>query len=150
MGRHLSDYPPMEDTKSTWLRDQMKARNLTHQQLADALNRVRVQATAIINGQQALKLDQLAPTAQLLGISVCDLLAGLDIDPGRPAIDKDLLSDCLAAVLQRHGIAPSVADQMAHMASTLYNRAASDARFRAPDTMSVSADLLAEFAAARK
>lgn len=140
----------MEDTKSTWLRDQMKARNLTHQQLADALNRVRVQATAIINGQQALKLDQLAPTAQLLGISVCDLIQGLGVDPGRSAIDKDLLADCLAAVLQRHGIDASAADQMAVMTSTLYAHAASDARFRAPDTMTATADVLAAFAAARK
>lgn len=140
----------METTQNSWLRDQLRERGLTHQDLADALNRVRVQATHIVNGRQQLRLDQLAPTASLLNMSVVDLLRGLGIDPGAPAINTSLLADCLVAVFQRLGLTGVQADEAAHMAATLYTHASTDDRFRAPDAMATGAAMLADYASARR
>lgn len=133
-----------------FIQDRLRAVDATQEDLASTLGRDRSAISRIVNGKQDLTMRQLEPAAQLLKLSVADLLLGLGIDPGRPAIDKDLLADCLVAVLQRHGFDPSAAEQMALMASTLYEHAASDARFRAPDTMAATANILADYAAARK
>lgn len=133
-----------------FIQDRLRAVDATQEDLGSILGRDRSAVSRIVNGKQDLSIRQLEPAARLLKLSVADLLIGLDIDPGRPAIDKDLLVDCLSAVLQRHGIDAAAADQMAAMASTLYGHAASDARFRAPDTMTATASVLAEFAAAAR
>ncbi len=137
-------------TDKKFIQQRLKAIGLRQEDMAEIMHLDRSSVSAIVNNRQALRLAQLEPAAKMLKLSVADLLIGLGIDPGIPAIDKDLLADCLAAVMQRHGLDPAVADQMAVMASTLYAHAASDARFRAPETMTATAGILAEFAAARK
>jgi transcriptional regulator with XRE-family HTH domain len=136
----------MDNASNTFIRDQLKAKGLTHQDLGEALNRVRVQATAIINGQQPLKLEQLKPTADLLGISIFDLMVGLGIDPGRPTIDAALLADSMIAVFKRLGIDTERVDQAASMVATIYEHAARDPGFRQPDGMTSLAGALSAFA----
>lgn len=135
---------------SHWIRQRLKAVGKTQRQLAEqVLHRDPAVVSAIVDGRQQLKLDQLAPVADFLGCSVADLLAGLGISTGQPAVDPALLADCIDAILQKMGASlPCSSDALADLVVTLYERAATRPDMAAPQ-LDVTADALVAFAARR-
>ncbi len=137
-------HPQQIADMSDFLRDRLRDVGRTQQQFADAIHRDRVVATRIINGSQPLKLDQLQAAAKLLELSIADLLSGLGVDPGLPAIDADLLADCLS-IIQRKAkdMPPQV---QARMTATLYDQARQHPELLA--SMDATAETLVRFARA--
>lgn len=128
-----------------FIQDRLKQTGKTQEDLSAVLGRDRSAVSRIVNEKQDVTLRQLEPTAELLDLSVADLLTGLGINPGLPAVDPVLMADCLVPVLARYGIKGEVADDIARMAATLYTHSASDARFRDPASLASSAALMADF-----
>lgn len=104
-----------------WLRKELKRIGRTQTELAEqVLHRNPSAVTAIVEGRQPVRLDQLEPISRFLGVTVADILAYEGIATGLPAVDADLLTRCLAAALADGGdLTP---DQLAFMTITAYNQ----------------------------
>jgi len=129
-----------------FLKARLQAIGRSQEELGEALHRDAASISRLVNGKQDLALRQLTPAARFLDLSVTDLLSGLGIDPGKPAVDAALLADSMVAVFSRVGLPAERIDQMASMIATIYEHAARDPSFRQPDGMTSLAGALSAFA----
>lgn len=131
---------------TTWLRDRLKAREVRHEDLGDALHINRVSATRLLNGRRAIGIEELAPIARLAGCSVAELLEGLGVDLGRASarpFDIDLLQEVLEQMFVKTNARGDLRpDEMARVAAFTYR----DAQVVQADQRSAAIDQTADSA----